>query len=434
MVASSRRAIVIALALLVPSMGIAQSKNQGYLTDTQGNIVRALGAGVCVRTSDWTPARAVAECDPDLVPKPAPPKVVAPPRPKPEAKPEAKPKAKAAPPEKGGGNYHAWYGTNRRPIDRRDESKGYTNQLDTSVHYGKVFVAIPEDYLRQLRKPWWRTIFTRSAEDNVKLLRIDPLAASGFVDQIRKQLAQRDQDERSALIYIHGFNTSFEDAAKRAAAIGFAVGVPVTAFFSWPSTAVQVPTSAAYKADLQEINKSTDEIARFLVKLAQESGAKKLHLVAHSMGNHGLLRALYQPIAQAAIRSGIRFENVILAAPDVDRKTFLKQSAVFKKVARRTTLYVSSGDEALYVSRLVNKESDARVGFGPPVLVVPGIDSISVGAIDLSLLGHSYVATSIDVLRDLTVLIWDNAAPGSPRRFGLRRKEDEPKKVYWDIQ
>ena len=68
------------------------AKNQGYLTDTQGNVVRAPGAGVCIRTSDWTPARAVAECDPDLVKKPAPPKVA----PKPEAK---KPEAKKAKPE-----------------------------------------------------------------------------------------------------------------------------------------------------------------------------------------------------------------------------------------------------------------------------------------------------------------------------------------------
>jgi OOP family OmpA-OmpF porin len=50
-----------------------------------------------VRTSDWTPARAVAECDPDLVKKPAPPKVA--PKPKPAAKPEAKPEAKKAKPE-----------------------------------------------------------------------------------------------------------------------------------------------------------------------------------------------------------------------------------------------------------------------------------------------------------------------------------------------
>ena len=77
-----------AAGVFLPTSASAQFKNQGYLTDTQGNIVRAIGAGVCVRTSDWTPARAVAECDPDLVKKPAP-KAVAP-KPKEKAKPPAK--------------------------------------------------------------------------------------------------------------------------------------------------------------------------------------------------------------------------------------------------------------------------------------------------------------------------------------------------------
>ena len=76
-----------AAGVFLPTSASAQFKNQGYLTDTQGNIVRAIGAGVCVRTSDWTPARAVAECDPDLVKKPAP-KVA--PKPKEKAKPPAK--------------------------------------------------------------------------------------------------------------------------------------------------------------------------------------------------------------------------------------------------------------------------------------------------------------------------------------------------------
>ena len=81
-----------AAGVILPTAASAASagfRNQGYLTDTQGNIVRAAGAGVCVRTSDWTPARAVAECDPDLVKK----KAVAP-------KPKAKPKAKPAPKKK----------------------------------------------------------------------------------------------------------------------------------------------------------------------------------------------------------------------------------------------------------------------------------------------------------------------------------------------
>ena len=86
--------VALAGASMLPGVASAQFKNQGYLLDSQGNVVRALGAGVCVRTSDWTPARAIAECDPDLVKKPAPakPKAAPKPAPKPKPKPEAKPK------------------------------------------------------------------------------------------------------------------------------------------------------------------------------------------------------------------------------------------------------------------------------------------------------------------------------------------------------
>jgi OmpA-OmpF porin, OOP family len=89
---------LIACATLTAIAGCSNSpptttgnfRNQGYLMDSAGNnaVVKSLGYDVCVRTSDWTPARAIIECDPDLVPKPvvsapvAPPKVVAPPPPK----------------------------------------------------------------------------------------------------------------------------------------------------------------------------------------------------------------------------------------------------------------------------------------------------------------------------------------------------------------
>src|SRR6185503_17553435 len=71
-------AAVATCAALLPATGSAATaeRKDGYLTDTQGGIVRAIGAGVCVRTSQWTPALAVAECDPDLIPKPAKPQMM----------------------------------------------------------------------------------------------------------------------------------------------------------------------------------------------------------------------------------------------------------------------------------------------------------------------------------------------------------------------
>jgi OOP family OmpA-OmpF porin len=101
---SAFRNILAGLAAVVvfgSGSALAQYKNEGYLLDSQGNVVRATGANVCVRTGAWTPALAAAaaackECTPELcpAPKPAAKKPEAKPeaKPKPETKPEAKPK------------------------------------------------------------------------------------------------------------------------------------------------------------------------------------------------------------------------------------------------------------------------------------------------------------------------------------------------------
>jgi len=89
-------------AMLFPVLAMAQvnATNQGYLVNGPDfSVVTAVGGTVCVRTSDWTPARAAAakacqQCTPDLCPKPvaaAPAPKVAPAPTKPEASPRAAP-------------------------------------------------------------------------------------------------------------------------------------------------------------------------------------------------------------------------------------------------------------------------------------------------------------------------------------------------------
>lgn len=93
----------LSTALILSVQAHAQSaapyRNQGYLQDNNaGNApaVMAPTSGVCVRTTEWTPARAIPECDPELASKPAPkPVAVAAPAPKVVAAPP--PPAKPAP-------------------------------------------------------------------------------------------------------------------------------------------------------------------------------------------------------------------------------------------------------------------------------------------------------------------------------------------------
>ncbi len=91
------RFAVAAFAVL-GSAQVADASAQGYLTDTRSAVVKS-AFGLCWRAGTWTPAMATAECDPDLVPKPAParaapaPRPAAPaPAPKPAAPVAAKPK------------------------------------------------------------------------------------------------------------------------------------------------------------------------------------------------------------------------------------------------------------------------------------------------------------------------------------------------------
>ena len=87
-----------ALATLAGCAGVSNTgyvDRAGYLFDSNGQVVKALGYDTCVRASDWTPARAVVGCDATA---PAPKVAVAPKPAAPAAKPEAKPAAPAAKP------------------------------------------------------------------------------------------------------------------------------------------------------------------------------------------------------------------------------------------------------------------------------------------------------------------------------------------------
>lgn len=83
--------MLMANLLLLAIAGYAQAqpagahKNQGYALDNTGSsaVITAPTSGVCVRTTEWTPARAIIECDPELVRKPAAPKPAAAPAPAP---------------------------------------------------------------------------------------------------------------------------------------------------------------------------------------------------------------------------------------------------------------------------------------------------------------------------------------------------------------
>ena len=73
-----------------------------------------------------------------------------------------------------------------------------------------------------------------------------------------------------------------------------------------------------------------------------------------------------------------------------------------------------------------------RVGLLPPVFVVPGIDTVNVTNVDLSLLGHGYIRNARSVLEDMYQLFLSEAPP--EKRFGLRRDTTAAGESFWSIR
>ena len=91
--------LALAPLLILCGAASAQSAKDAYLQDARGVIVRTANVGdprignLCVRTGYWTPAQSIAECDPDIAPKPQPP------APPPVTATNPKPPAPPAPPK-----------------------------------------------------------------------------------------------------------------------------------------------------------------------------------------------------------------------------------------------------------------------------------------------------------------------------------------------
>src|SRR5713101_1836284 len=62
------------------SLTAFEAAAQGYVTSPPAGTVWKSGSGGCVRTGYWTPTLADADCDPDLVSRPAPAAPPPPPR------------------------------------------------------------------------------------------------------------------------------------------------------------------------------------------------------------------------------------------------------------------------------------------------------------------------------------------------------------------
>jgi esterase/lipase superfamily enzyme len=163
---------------------------------------------------------------------------------------------------------------------------------------------------------------------------------------------------RDLLIYVHGFNQTFEaaalDAARLSDGIKFAGDTMV---FSWPSRA----SLFDYNYDRESAMWSRDALDQVLEDLLASLSVGRVNIVAHSVGTMLTMEALRQLHAKLGDYAADRIGAVVFASPDIDMDVFTASVPHIGPLAPKVTIITATDDRALAVSRWVNG-STTRVG------------------------------------------------------------------------
>jgi esterase/lipase superfamily enzyme/Flp pilus assembly pilin Flp len=317
------------------------------------------------------------------------------------------PKAEPCDPDKAGFcAVEVFFATDRNPTGEKTPKNyfgGDRNEADNHLTFGTVKVSIPARHeTGKLEEPLLS--FIRKPDLNRDVVAFDLQVTPSrlnFVSSLSKAINASQNNE--ALVFIHGYDTTFDDAARRTAQLAWDLqfrGVPI--LYSWPSAGFKLP----YSGDEAAAYWAADDLKQFLEMIATESGARTVHIIAHSMGNRALMYALHD-IALQHSADTVKFRQIILAAPDIDAGVFKKLSAAFPSVAGHVTVYASSHDKALALSKIFHFLAPAAGRQPRPQQPFPGTDVIdaSVMSDDFLSMNHSYFAGNVLVLEDMGYVI-----------------------------
>ncbi|MDA3963027.1 MAG: alpha/beta hydrolase [Planctomycetota bacterium] len=303
------------------------------------------------------------------------------------------------------------YGTTRVPST---STSGHYGTEAGPLRYGSCTVSIPRDHrMGALESPRWPQ--SPNPDRHVVLLEVDACDALSFAERIQTELQSAEGD---GLLFVHGFNVSFTDAARRSAQLSYDLAFRgSSSFFAWPSRASLRP--AAYRDDELSVAAAQPSFDRFVNQLSTTIAPRKLHILSHSMGNR-LVANYLKDISQERARG---IGQVLLTAPDIDAAVFRDQivPAMLGK-GMPVTLYVSDHDRALAISREIHEGAQRAGDARGNVIVNPPMDTIDASDVDTSFIGHSYYGDQRSVLSDMYYLMRFALPPSE--RHGLQAITD----------
>lgn len=258
--------------------------------------------------------------------------------------------------------------------------------------------------------------------------------------QLHAELARRLAltPRKEVVVFIHGYNNRFENAAFRTAQLWHYLGrqfVPI--LYSWPSGS-DLGLLRGYTHDRESGEFTIYHLRKFLLSVAASPEVARIHIVAHSRGTDVLVTALRElklsqgDDAQVA-REKLKIGQVVLAAPDLDWEVSQQRitSDRVPFMSQRFTVYASPTDKAIAIADWLFA-SRRRVG----QLEVDDLSEAQRAALrEFSQLdvvrvtrktdgtGHSYFISDPLVLSDLILLLRDGRAPGPENGRPLRLAE-----------
>ena len=242
-----------------------------------------------------------------------------------------------------------------------------------------------------------------------EIVRLDAVTELSIEDFWRR--VDHRANGQAPVLYVHGFNISFERGCRRALILKESLGLEGRfVLFSWPSAGGIME----YTQDEADLYWSVAPLRGVLADMIERFGRGQVNIVAHSLGTRGVMLAL---VLMAQLQQPERplLNQLVLIAPDIDVGIFEQYLPMIRPLASHITVYVSSKDSPLALSRQVH--GHPRLGEAGKHL--EGLKSIEV--IDLSDIpvrapsGHVYHLYQSIVTEDLDKLINQNK-PAAQRR------------------
>ncbi|WP_274628936.1 alpha/beta hydrolase [Arvimicrobium flavum] len=232
--------------------------------------------------------------------------------------------------------------TTRAPA--ADHAEVFSRARSPDLSLAKVEVSVPASHkLGATERP------KRGVRDPAKYF--TATSVTGYDEKAFAQALRSDIKKRGgrAIVFIHGYNTKFDDAVYRMTQLVHDAGYDGTPIlFTWASGG----RVTDYVYDSNSAHAARDQLEATL-RLVSHAGAKRVDILAHSMGNWVTMEALRQLAITDDRDLDGRLGDVLLASPDIDVDVFKTQMQRYGKPDKPFIVLLSADDRALRISGLI---------------------------------------------------------------------------------